>query len=82
MERQEGGFNSQDHTRWAKQRALELLEQGNLKKAIDSMVSDLAKDPTRPPDQVSMLTMMGMITRDDPALDEQKVKEFIEGFTE
>ena len=82
MERQESGFNPQEHTRWAKQRALELLKGGDLKQAIDSMVSDLAKDPTRPREQVSMLTMMGMITRNDPALDEKKVREFIEGFAE
>ena len=82
MERQEGGFNPQEHTRLAKQRALELLKGGDLKQAIDSMVSDLAKDPTRPREQVNMLTMMGMITRNDPALDEKKVREFIEGFAE
>ncbi|MFH1711868.1 MAG: hypothetical protein ABH846_01365 [Patescibacteria group bacterium] len=82
MEKQEGAFNPQEHTRWAKQRALEILKQGDLMQAIDSMVSDLRKDPTRPPEQVRMLTMMGMITRNDPALDEKKVREFIEGFAE
>lgn len=79
---QESGFDSQAHTLHAKQRALEILRQGDLKQAIDSMVSDLAKDLTRPPEQVSMLTMMGMITRNDSALDEKKVREFIEGFVE
>lgn len=76
------GFDSQAHTLQAKQRALEILRQGDLKQAIDSMVSDLAKDPTRPPEQVSMLTMMGMITRNDSALDENKARDFIEGFVE
>ena len=82
MESPEQGFNPQEHTRWAKQRALELLENGDLMQAIDSMVSDLGKDPTRPPEQVRLLPMIGMITRNDPALDEKKVREFIEGFAE
>ena len=81
-EKKEPPFNSQEHTRWAKQRALELLKEGNLKQAIDSMVSDLAKDPTRSREQVNILTMTGMITRDDSSLDEKKVREFIEGFAE
>lgn len=80
MERQESGFNRQEHTRRAKQQALEILQRGDLKQAIDSMVSDLAKDRTRPREQVSLLTMMGLAIRNDPALDEQKVREFIEGF--
>jgi len=78
----EGKFNAQEHTRRAKDRALEYLDSGNLKGAIDSMVSDLAKDPTRPAAQVEMLTMMGMITRNDSALDEKKVREFIQGFAD
>lgn len=82
MEDRESGFDSQEHTKWAKKRALEILQGGDLKEAIDSMVSDLAKDPTRPEEQVRMLTMMGMITRDDPGLDEKKVREFIEGFNQ
>jgi len=82
MKSPEQKFNPQEHTRSAKKRALELLEQGDLMQAIDSMVSDLGKDPTRPTEQVRMLTMMGMVTRNDPALDEEKARDFIEGFAE
>jgi len=80
MENQEGDFNPREHTQWAAQRALELLAQGKLKEAVDSMVSDLSKDPTRPEGQKRMIGMMGMSLRNDPELNEQKVREFIKGF--
>lgn len=82
MTEPETGFNPQELTRLAKQRAIELLEGGDLIGAIDSMVSDLSKDSTRPEMQKSMIAGMGMALRNDPGLDEQKVREFIEGFAE
>jgi len=80
MSNPESGFNPQEYTRLAKQRALELLKQGDFKSAIDSMVSDLSKDPSRSQEQKNMIVMMGMATRNDQALDDKKTREFIEGF--
>ena len=74
------GASPEEYTRWAAKRALELLEQGNLKQAVDSMVSDLSKDHTAPEAQKRMIGMMGLSLRNDPELNEQKVREFIEGF--
>lgn len=65
---------------WAKQRAMEYVEQGDLKSAIDSMVSDLSKDKDRPDMQKSMIAMMGMELRSNPNLTKEKVIEFIKGF--
>jgi len=82
MREQETGFDSRAYTQDAKKRALELLEQGELKQAIDSMVADLAKDPTRSETQKSMIGMMGMTLKNEAILDEQKVRTFIKGFKE
>lgn len=64
----------------AKQRAMEYVEQGDLKSAIDSIVSDLSKDKNRPEMQKSMIAMMGMELRSNPNLTKEKVIEFIKGF--
>jgi len=75
-------FDSEKHTQWAEQRAIALMANGKLKEAIDSMVSDLGKDPTRPEMQKGMIGMMGLSVRNDPQLDEKKVRDFIEGFSD
>ncbi len=80
-----GGYTPEqekNHTRWAKDRALEHLKQGALKQAIDSIVSDLSKDRNRPDEQKMLIGMMGLSLRNDPELNEQKVRDFIEGFAE
>lgn len=69
-------------TTLAKRRALDYLNQGNLKAAIDSMVSDLNKDASRPPEQKRMITFTGLDLRNQPNLSEQEVRDFIEGFAE
>ena len=67
-------------TEFAKKRALEYVAQGQLKEAIDSMFSDLSKDPTRPAMQQQMIGAMAMSLRNKPDLSERDVVEFIEGF--
>ncbi len=64
-------------TEWAKNRANNYLEQGKLKEAIDSMVSDLGKDPNRAEEQKDIVRMMGMTLRNDPELNEEKAREMI-----
>jgi hypothetical protein len=71
---------SNDLTEWAKDRANSYLEQGKLKEAIDSMVSDLGKDPNKAEEQKDLIRMMGMTLRNDPELNEEKIREFIDGF--
>ena len=66
----------------AKRRALEYLEKGDLIGAVDSMVSDLSKDSSRPSVQQSMIGMMGMELRNKPNLSEKDVRDFIKGFAD
>ena len=84
--REMGGFSpeapKENFTALAKKRALEYVSQGKLKEAIDSMVSDLNKDDSRPQDQKHMVGMMGMMLRNQPNLNEKEVRDFIEGFAE
>jgi len=70
----------QSHTEWAKERALAYVDQGQLKVAIDSMVSDLSKDPARPREQQSMIAMMALDLRNKPNLTKEEVTEWINGF--
>ena len=81
-EKQEHIFNSEEHTMNAMRRALQLLEQGEFKQAVISMLSDLYKDPTKSEDEKSMTKRIGTVLILDPELNEQKVREFIEGFPE
>lgn len=64
----------------AKYRALKYLEQGDLKQAISSMVSDLSKDKDMTDERRDFLAEMGLALKQDPELDEKKVRDFIEGF--
>jgi len=66
----------------AKERALEILEEGELKEAIDSMVSDYSKNPAQPEALKTLVANLGFSLRNDPGLDEDKVRNFIEGFSE
>src|SRR3989344_5504842 len=40
--------SQKNHTKWSQERAMEYVGRGELKQAIDSMVSDLAKEENRP----------------------------------
>ena len=72
--------NEESRTDFAKRRALMYLERGDLPGAIDSMVSDLGKDDSRPSAQKSMIASTGMILKRKPDLSEKDVRDFIEGF--
>ena len=63
----------------AKIRALELLAQGKLKEAIDSMVSDLNKDESYS-SNMSMIGGMAMALRGKEDLTAEEVRQFIVGF--
>jgi hypothetical protein len=80
--KQENILDSGEYVKLAKQRAITILKNGELKQAIDSIISDLSKDPASSPEQVKALQTMGMILRNDPTLDSEKVKDFINGFAE
>ncbi len=72
----------ENFTAFVKERALEYVSQGKLKEAIDSMVSDLNKDDSRPQEQKDVIVMMGMDLRNQPNLTKKEVIDFIEGFAE
>lgn len=67
-----------EHLAWAKQRALEYVERGDLKNAVVSMASDLTKHPEtkdHPGLQLGMMMLMaGHLSSP------QAMREFIEGF--
>jgi hypothetical protein len=65
---------------WAKQKALELAEAGQLKEAIDSMVSDLNSDPDSDPNMMLFVTGRAIALRNNPNLDKKTVVDWINGF--
>jgi len=65
---------------WAQKRALEYVEAGKLKEALDSMVSDLNKDADRPAMQKQMIAMMALELRNKKDLTEEEVIDWIKGF--
>lgn len=69
-----------NHTQWAKKRALEYLDRGDLKSAIHLMLSDLREDQRRDEIQKSMIGGAGYELLTDPNLNEKMVRDFIEGF--
>ncbi len=65
-----------EHLDWCKQRALEYVEQGDLKGAIASMVSDLGKHEKTCDHQATALMVMMSSTLNT----KDKMEEFIKGF--
>ena len=67
-----------EHMQWAKKRALEYVEAGNLTEAFSSIASDLQKHPDTADHigvQLGMMQMMtGMLGTPD------KMRDFITGF--
>ena len=82
MGEQESDFNPQKYTKQAKIKALRYLDEGQLKQAIDSMVSSLSEDPNRPEEQKQIIAMMGLDLRNKRDLNERDVRDFINGFAE
>lgn len=72
-------FDSKAQLNLAKQGALQVLAEGDLVGAIDSMVSGLANDPTREKN-MGATKMLAEVFKKDPNLDKEKVRYFIEGF--
>lgn len=68
----------EQHLEWAKKRALEYVEAGELNGAVASMNSDLAKHP----DLISHTAIgLGLMLQMNGHLDTRaKVREWIEGF--
>ena len=66
------------HLAWAKQRALEYADRGDMANAISSLMSDLGKHPETAGhsgiELMGMLVMGGLL--DSPA----ELRKFIEGF--
>lgn len=65
-----------EHLAWAKKRALEYLDAGDVVNAITSMGSDLEKHPELKPN--SSLLMLGLIYARD--YDYAGARRWIEGF--
>ena len=70
-----------EHMRWCKQRALEILDDGDVQEAFASMASDLRKHPET--DNPALTMLMGTVGL-QYALDGDAVqmRRFIEGFAE
>jgi hypothetical protein len=71
-------MNRAEHMQWAKDRALEYVQQGQLTEAIASMISDLNKHPETQEHMgiglMMQLAMSGMLRS------QEEVRRFIEGF--
>lgn len=71
-------MNRQQHMAWAKQRALEYVEYGDVSNAFSSMASDLGKHPEtkgHPGIQLGMMQLMSGHLNSPEAM-----RKFIEGF--
>jgi len=66
-----------EHMAWAKQRALEYVERGDLTNAVASMGSDLEKHAETADSASAFLMMAGMLEIKNGA---QAVRRWIEGF--
>ena len=67
-----------EHLAWCKQRALEVLESGDLAGAIASMISDLQKwtEPVYDPLSLQLMAADGMMFQKTP----DQVRHWITGF--
>jgi Tfp pilus assembly protein PilF len=65
-----------EHLAWAKQRALEYLDAGDIANAVTSMGSDLGKHPETKPSQVLMLLGMRYVLDQDAAATRRWIKGF------
>lgn len=70
-------MDREQHLRWAKERALEYLDEGELANAYTSMASDLTKHPELKgiAEKTSELGLTHLISKDGPGL-----RRWIEGF--
>jgi hypothetical protein len=71
-------MNRSEHVQWSKDRAIELLDEGDITQAFTSMMSDLGKhDETAGHPAIILgmqLNMGGMLSTD------REMRKFIEGF--
>ena len=65
-----------EHLAWAKQRALEYVDQGDIASAIASMISDLRKHPELEKSAAPAGVLMFTIDTRSP----DSVRKWIEGF--
>lgn len=72
------GGTRAEHLAWCKWRALGYLEEGNLREAVSSMISDVNKHPELEGTMRHGLGMIGMMTVRDG--NPRAVREWIEGF--
>lgn len=68
----------QEHVKWAKDRALQYVDSGDLTNAYASMVSDLGKHPETEGHPAITLGMMLMM--DGSLSTKHEMRKFIEGF--
>lgn len=67
-----------EHIRWAKQRALEYIELGDLQQAYSSMVSDLNKHE----DTWKMMDVLTLVGLGALRAGKEPLREWITGFAE
>lgn len=65
-----------EYVAWAKQRALQLVDEGDLPGALASIISDLRKEPETDGPHLHALTIVGAGHTSNPAA----MRSFIEGF--
>lgn len=63
-----------EHLEWAKKRALEYVDRGEIEQAVNSMISDLGKHPDTER-SVKVAVMIMLTVRDVPS-----ARRFVEGF--
>ena len=68
----------EEHMQWAKRRAIEYIDAGELSNALASMGSDLGKHPETRSDAAMQLGMMMLISGQLSTAPE--MRKFIEGF--
>lgn len=71
-------MNRVEHLQWAKDRALELVETGNINEAFTSMMSDLKKHEELQDHSAIELGMMLLISGN--LNDPRQMTDFIKGF--
>mgnify|MGYP001566630299 CR=1 FL=1 len=82
---EKAGTPEKSHMRWAKGRALELLDRGDLLGAINSFVNDMSKPGVGVPNPHQHNQLVGAMAKqllETSNLDAQKVREFIENFSD
>lgn len=71
-------MNRQEHVAWAKNRALEYVDRGDLQSAVASMITDMQKGP-EPHSPIAL--QLGVLELTMPGCGADRIRHWIEGFS-